>query len=333
MQPARTIRFGVLIFPNFPLMAFSAIIEPLRAANTLSGEPCYSWVTVSPGQDRIHASNGICIEPDFAACDAPTVDRIVVCSGGNADHLVAGDETVWIRRNLLAGARLGAVADAAFFLARRGLLDGHACTLHWTSQPAFRETFPGLDMRPDLYVIDQNRFTSAGGVGSLDMMIEIIARDYGPELSVQVAQWYVHSPLRPDADRRMLALRIRTGILDDLVLRAIALMEDSVEELLRMDALAQRLGISADKLERAFKAELSMSPNRYYRSLRLRRAADMLTHSGLPVNEVALACGFANPANFSRAFKDHFGCLPKDVRKRKSVSGESPRPVTAIRQG
>ncbi|MEK1890415.1 MAG: GlxA family transcriptional regulator [Phyllobacterium sp.] len=313
------------MFPNFPLMAFSSVIEPLRAANTLSGDKRYSWITVAAGGRKIVASSGIGIEPDYDIRNAPLVDRIVVCSGGDADHLVAADELAWIRKNLRAGAELGAVADAAFFLARNGLLDGHAFTLHWTSQPAFREAFPSLDMRSDLYVIDRRRFTSAGGVGSLDMMLDMIATDYGGGLAGQVAGWYMHSPLRASVDRRMMPLRIRTGIRDELVLAAVAIMEEKVEDVLRMDMLARQLGVSADKLERAFRSELSMPPNTYYRSMRLRRAADMLTHSNLPVNAVALACGFANAANFSRAFKAEFGYVPQGVRRRRSISGEAPR--------
>ncbi|PLU83385.1 AraC family transcriptional regulator, partial [Sinorhizobium medicae] len=65
MRDTQEIRFAVLMFPNFPLMAFSSVIEPLRAANTLSGRRCYSWVTVAAGE-KVTASNGIRIEPDFA---------------------------------------------------------------------------------------------------------------------------------------------------------------------------------------------------------------------------------------------------------------------------
>lgn len=324
-QHREHIRFAVLIFPSFPLMAFSSVIEPLRAANLLSGKSCYSWITVGLSRDKVAASNGVAIEPDFGLRGAPLVDRIVVCSGGDADHLVADEAVAWIRRNLRAGAHLGAVADAAFFLARAGLLTGHSCTLHWTSQPAFREAFPDLDMRRDLFVIDRRRFTSAGGVGSLDMMLELIGRDFGAELASGVAEWYVHSPLRSSVDRRMMPLRLRTGIRDELVLSAVAIMEDAVEDRMSMADLARKLKVSADKLERAFRAELDTAPSTYYRNLRLRRAADLLTHSSLRVGEVALSCGFANAANFARAFREQFGYPPKGVRQRKSIAGEAPR--------
>jgi transcriptional regulator GlxA family with amidase domain len=289
--------FAVLIFPGFPMMAFSSVIEPLRAANVLAKRQCYRWIIVGATQGSVEASNGVVIQPGFYAEDAPKVDRIVVCSGGDADHLVAEDAASWIRKSLRNGAHIGAVADAAFFLARAGLLDGHACTLHWTSQAAFTEAFPNIELRRDLYVIDRKRFTSAGGVGSLDMMLEIITRDYGAELAKQMP------------------LRLRTGVQNELVLSAIAIMEDAVEERLGMAELTAKLGVSSDKLERSFRSELAISPNGYYRRLRLKRAADLLAHSTLAVRDVALACGFASMSSFARAFREEHGHPPRLGRR------------------
>ncbi|KAA3441803.1 AraC family transcriptional regulator [Mesorhizobium sp. SARCC-RB16n] len=307
--------FAVLVFPGFPMMAFSSVIEPLRAVNVLAKRECYRWIIVGATEGPVEASNGVVIQPGFYAEAAPRVDRIVVCSGGDADHLVAEDAASWIRRSLRAGAHIGAVADAAFFLARAGLLDGHACTLHWTSQAAFTEAFPNIELRRDLYVIDRKRFTSAGGVGSLDMMLEIITRDYGPELAAGVAEWFVHSPLRSSIDRKLMPLRLRTGVQNELVLSAIAIMEDAVEERLGMAELTAKLGVSSDKLERSFRSELAISPNGYYRRLRLRRAADLLAHSTLAVRDVALACGFASMSSFARAFREEHGHAPKMARR------------------
>ena len=307
--------FAVLVFPGFPMMAFSSVIEPLRAANVLARRECYRWVIVGADEGTVEASNGVVIQPGFCASDAPKVDRIVVCSGGNADLVVADDAVAWMRKSVRAGAHIGAVADAAFFLARAGLLDGHACTLHWTSQAAFTEAFPDIELRRDLFVIDRKRFTSAGGVGSLDMMLEIIAHDYGGEIAAGVAEWFVHSPLRSSVDRKLMPLRLRTGVQNELVLSAIAIMEDAVEERLGMAELATRLGVSPDKLERNFRTELSISPNGYYRRLRLKRAADLLAHSTLKVRDVALACGFASMSSFARAFREEHGHAPKAMRR------------------
>jgi hypothetical protein len=54
-----------------------------------------------------------------------------------------------------------------------------------------------------------------------------------------VAEWYVHSPLRSGIDRRMMPLRLRTGIRDELVLSAVAIMEESIEDHLSWHSLRE----------------------------------------------------------------------------------------------
>ncbi|WP_429232462.1 helix-turn-helix domain-containing protein [Inquilinus ginsengisoli] len=147
------------------------------------------------------------------------------------------------------------------------------------------------------------------------MMLDIIGADCGAELAAGVAEWFVHSPLRSGVDRKLMPLRLRTGIRDELVLSAIAIMEEAVEDRLRMTGLADRLGVSADRLERAFRAAAGTSPGAYYRRLRLRRAADLLAHSTLPVRDVALACGFSDMSSFARAFREFEGVSPRAARR------------------
>lgn len=297
-------------------MAFAAVMEPLRAANLLTDRRLYDWNVVANDPLPLCASNGLRITPDFAAADAPDADRIVVCSGGDADHLTAERALTWIRRRLRAGAALGSVADGAFFLARAGLLEGHACTLHWTSQLAFREAFPEIELRQDLFVLDRSRFTSTGGIGALDMMLAMIRADHGADLANAVAEWFVHSPLRDEADRQRLPLRLRTGIRNEMVLSAVAAMEQSLDDPVEIRDLANRVGVSVDRLERAFRKETGRPPAAYLRQLRLRHAADLLLHSKAHIEEIGLSCGFANAASFSRAFRDQFGCTPRDMRAR-----------------
>ena len=120
-------------------------------------------------------------------------------------------------------------------------------------------------------------------------------------------EWFVHSQLRSSIDRKLLPLRLRTGVQSELVLSAIAMMEDGVEHRLAMSGLAVHLKVSSDKLERSFGPHSTRSPREYYRRLRLRRAVDLLAHSSLAVRDVALACGFASMSSFARAFRQEYG--------------------------
>jgi transcriptional regulator GlxA family with amidase domain len=311
----RTRRFAILVFSRFPMMAFSAIVEPLRAANAIASNKLYDWIVVGSEKGPVVASNGIAITPDFSAAKAPVVDFIVVCSGGDADRLSATAPLAWIRRNLRLGASIGSVADGAFYLARAGLLDGYACTLHWQSQPAFAEAFPHIELVRRVFIVDRNRFTSAGGIGAFDMMLDLIGSHHGESLSREVAEWFVHDRIRAAADRERLQLRLRTGIRDDLVLKAVALMEKYQEKKTGVAAIAKHLAVSIGRLERAFKDEFDMGPADYQRQMRMERARDLLAHSRMPVREVGLACGYASFSSFVRAFRTTYGSTPNKARR------------------
>ena len=308
-------RFAILVFPGFPMMAFSAVIEPLRAANVLAGKDLYQWSVVGSSDGPIVASNGISVSPNFAARNAPSTDYIVVCSGGDADRLSAEEPLNWIRKNLRRGAHLGSVADGAFYLARAGLLDNYSCTLHWRSQPAFVEAFPHISLVRRIYVIDRSRFTSAGGIGAFDMMLEIIGVHHGEELSRGVAEWFVHDRIRASTDRERLQLRVRTGIRDELVLDAVSRMESVHENGEAISSIAAFLGVSVGRLERAFKTELGRGPADHYRQIRMERARDLLEHSSMSVREIGLACGYASFSSFVRAFRQTYKETPGQARQ------------------
>lgn len=309
------IRFAVLVFPGFPLMAFSGIVEPLRAANAITGRKLYEWIIIGPDSGGVVASNGVAVAPHYAAANAPSADYIVVCSGGDADRVTAKKATSWIRRNLRLGAHVGSVADGAFYLARAGLLDNFVCTLHWQSQPAFIEAFPHIKLERNIYVIDRKRFTSAGGIGAFDMMLALISSHHGDGLARDVAEWFVHDRIKATADRERLQLRLRTGIRDDVVLEAVALMERAEEKDKDATRLARRLCISVGQLERLFKAEFGFGPAVYQRRMIMERARDLLSHSKMSVREVGLASGYASFSSFVRAFRAVHGKTPGRLRR------------------
>lgn len=296
------------------MMAFASVIEPLRAANLIADCDCYSWSIVGLTKAPIRASNGIMIPADFCVAEQPNCDRLVVCSGGDAEVIQSQEALTWMRRVARGGAALGAVADGAFFLARAGLLDGYRCTLHWTSQPAFSESFREIILERSHFVIDRGRFTSLGGIGCFDMMLAFIEKDHDTALALAVADWFAHSPFKSSPDRLPMDLRLRTGIRNRLVLACVADMETEDDTRPSVSQLAQKHGVSQDTLVRAFRAELGQTPGQYWRQIRLRRAHGLLLHSTLTVSEIAVSCGYLNASAFGRAFHKAFGVSPREAR-------------------
>jgi len=308
--------YGFYLVPGFALMAFTSVLEPLRAANLLSGRPLYRWLMLTRDGSPATPSTGLQIQADGSIERQRHLDRVVVCTGGSA-HLFDEPATfAWLRRLARSGVGIGAVADGSFLLARAGLLDGYRCAIHWLSHPSFRESFPEIELSTSLYVVDRERFTSAGGTAAFDMMLEVIGRDHGPALARQVAEWFVHDPVRAGADRQRLALRVRTGVTDPVVLRAISLMEEHIEEPLRIPRLAELNGLSQDRLERRFRQHTGLKPQEYYMLVRLQRAQALLASSTLSIKEIGLACGFASASHFARRFQRLFQQTPRTARGR-----------------
>ena len=75
----------------------------------------------------------------------------------------------------------------AYVLARYNLLAGRRCTIHWENIRSFREEFPDIDVSADLFAIDRNCITCAGGMAALDMMLRVIAIQHGAYLAHEVA--------------------------------------------------------------------------------------------------------------------------------------------------
>jgi transcriptional regulator GlxA family with amidase domain len=109
-------------------------------------------------------------------------------------------------------------------------------------------------------VIDNDRFAAAGGIGALDMMLDLMEADYGRKLAAEVAEWFGHSRIRPAADRGLLSLRLRTGVDDERVLQAVRLMEKQADDKVSVADVARTLKISVDTLERDFERITEQSP-------------------------------------------------------------------------
>jgi len=95
----------------------------------------------------------------------------------------------------------------------------------------------------------------------------------------------------------------------DLVEKNMANPGFSVEE------MSRELFISRVALYKRLLALTGKTPIEFIRSVRLKRAAQLLEKSQHTVSEIAYEVGFNNPKNFSRYFKEEFGILPSAWQK------------------
>jgi signal transduction histidine kinase/ligand-binding sensor domain-containing protein/DNA-binding response OmpR family regulator len=65
------------------------------------------------------------------------------------------------------------------------------------------------------------------------------------------------------------------------------------------------------------------APLEFIRSIRMKRAAQLLEKSGKTVAEIAYEVGFNNPKNFSRYFKEEFSLLPSQYQAEKKAAAST----------
>jgi AraC family carnitine catabolism transcriptional activator len=304
-----------VLVPRFSMIALYGALEPLRIANRFAGQ-AFAWRFVSADGQPVAASNEIPVSVSGSLKDIGRPAMAVFLASFEHEQGSTPAMHGAIRRLARKHVLVAGIDTAPFLLAEAGVLDGCRATCHWESLAGFRESFPRVDVRQSLYEIDCERMTSAGGAAAIDMMLAWIERLLGRKLAVTVADQLLHFRVTDEREPARAPARARHGTDEPRLLAIIAAMEENTEEPLTAARLAAIGGLSARQMERLFRARLGQRPISYYLALRLDRAEQLLRYSRMSVRDVALACGFASPSQFSRAFRTRNGVSPRTIRPR-----------------
>lgn len=87
------------------------------------------------------------------------------------------------------------------------------------------------------------------------------------------------------------------------------LIEDGFEVAPSLDDLARAAGLSKFEFVRQFRKEFGLPPHAYLRLVRVRRAREQIS-AGSALAVCAMACGFADQAHMTRAFRRVLGITP-----------------------
>ncbi|MEB8386314.1 GlxA family transcriptional regulator [Rhodobacteraceae bacterium KMM 6894] len=308
--------FDFVLLPKLTMLALSAAIEPLRVANQISQQELYRWYTMTRDGGPIRCSNNLSLVPDGPVVGPPKGARVFICAGIEPAETLDSQLVTWCARQAAHGVSVGAICTGAFTLAKAGLLAGRRFTLHWENQPAFMERFPDLVPSPNLYEVDGDLMTAAGGSASTDLMLSVIEDDFGSEFAQVVSDMCLHGRSHSDHAPQKTSRSAVMGSRNRHLIAGMRLMQENLEDPLTVDDLADQIGISKRQLERSFAKHTGLSPRRYYTDLRLARAYALLSETDLPIAEIAAATGFGGSSAFARAFRVKFDTAPGAFRKR-----------------
>lgn len=314
-----------ILAPHFTLLAFSAFVDTLRLAADEGdrSRPIHcSWTVLSHNMRAVRSSCGIEVLPTAELDDPRQHDYVVVVGGLLDGPPVHGALLGYLQLAAMHGVPLVGVCTGSFVLARLGLLQERRCCVSWFHYAEFEARFPLLAASSDeLFIVDQDRLTCAGGTSVVHLASHLVAKHCGPARAAKALRIMIEdAPLPAKAPQPQPLLTERTD--DVRVRKAMLLLERNLGNPVSPAFVARHVGLGTRQLERLFKAELGLSPAGFALKLRLAQAWQLLQNTRAPIGDIALQCGFVNRSHFARSVHAAYSKTPSQLRQ--AAVGRSP---------
>ncbi|MCF2515767.1 transcriptional regulator FtrA [Sphingomonas sp. G124] len=318
----------VIAYDGLTLFEFGIATE-VFGLNRPEVEDWYRYCVVAAEPGLLTATGGVKLAVDGGLELLSDVGTIIVPGWRGAEAVVPKSLVTALCAAHAAGARLVSICSGVFVLAATGLLDGRRATTHWRYTDALARQYPEINIEPDvLYVDEGDVLTSAGSAAGIDLCLHIVRNDHGPEVANLIARrlivpahrsggqaQYIEMPVPPEHEAGRIGL-----VLDQ--------MRSALSESHSVARLSKLAGMSNRTFLRRFEAATGMTPSRWLIQERVRRARELLEVTRLPVETIAVDCGFGTTATMRHHFRRCLSTRPIDYRSQFSRSEPSGTAMT-----
>ena len=183
----------LFILPGCNLIQIASVIEPLRVANRVIGRDIYQWRFVSDDGADVITTSGMPAPVDGAFDPASSAYPLFVIASYQPQRLAAPE---LIRKLSLARRHrpvIGGIESGSWLLAQAALLTDRQVAVHWEDADRFASVFADITITNQHYVIDDHRFTTAGSLPTLDMMLELIRLRQGFAVAMAVTRQFIYA--------------------------------------------------------------------------------------------------------------------------------------------
>ncbi|OLU25593.1 AraC family transcriptional regulator [Pseudomonas sp. PA15(2017)] len=329
----------VLAFPDALLLNAAGPLEVFAAAPRVLGgkllnNPPYRVVLASPEGGEIETISGIQVGTcslQQVAREVERIDTLIVIGGPGVSRLEADAEVIaWLRQHAPAARRLCSVGTGAFALAAAGLLDGRRVVTHWKFADALQQSYPALRVVHDaLYLHDDNLWTCGGASAGIDLGLALLEQDLGPHAALALARYFTLF-IQRSAEQPQLSASLKAqsdALRSDRDLRLVRLhawMAENLNADLRVERLAEHVGMSPRHFARAYAAATGSTPAQTVETLRLEAACRLLETTREPIKRIAETTGFGSEERMRRSFQRQLGDCPLGYRRQARSRGSAP---------
>ena len=114
----------------------------------------------------------------------------------------------------------------------------------------------------------------------------------------------------------------------DIINKAKMIIRDEVESRITIQEIAEQMGMGYSNFRKLFKEFTGVSPALYQQELKLQKAKELLSTTGISIKEIAYQLNFDSPDYFSSKFKNKVGCKPREYREQMGFTSNKHNATT-----
>ena len=143
---------------------------------------------VSETLEPVTVEGGMKVVPHYTFADVPDCNVAVVGAQHGSPALQG-----WLGKVAPSADVLMSVCTGVNHLARAGLLDGKAATIHHDFYDRFARDNPKVDLRRGVRFVENERISTSGGEScGIDLSLRIVERYFGREVAQATAEYIEH---------------------------------------------------------------------------------------------------------------------------------------------
>jgi transcriptional regulator GlxA family with amidase domain len=318
------IQVGLLVPHQYRLLSIAAILDVLETVNNhykrLGQASPFQITLVTPADASAgdaqhflhHQTQPLTADynPDLVLVPSFASDDMKQALGKNAQFIP------WLIKQYQIGAELASFCTGAFLLGASGLLNGRIATTHVDASNGFATAFPGVLLRADKTVTeDQRIYTSGGATSSFHLLLHLVQKHCGKDMAVKIAKIFAI-----DMDRHQQTyfstFQPSRNHNDTLVATAQQKIENSYHNMLTIEEMIKDIPSSRRNMVRRFKQVTGITPIEYLQQTRIEAAKKLLEQTSQQMTEVILNTGYNDPKAFRKIFRKTVGMTPSEYREK-----------------
>jgi transcriptional regulator GlxA family with amidase domain len=326
----RQIQVYVVIPPRLLLLDVAGPLEVVRWANHVQQAVQFEVHYVGPSSS-LQTSIGLTLTAIDPLPDKLPQGALVVLAGDVERVMMSGAQTSlgrskadaaderaiveWLQAVIRPGHKLISICSGALLAGRAGLLDGRACTTHYSCCAELAQLAPKARVLENrLYVEDGECYSSAGITAGVDLMLHIVSQLTNQSCAVAIARYLVVYLRRSGADPQLSPWLEGRNHIHPAVHRVQDTIASDLTKSWTLNRLAKIAGAGNRHLSRLFNQNVGMSIKEYSNRLRVALAWDLLSQTSLDMESVAERVGFASSRQLRRAWRKIYTTAPRQAR-------------------